>query len=331
MKPALSAGRVQSVAVRLIVEREREIHAFQTEAAYRITAVFLVPDTDGKLVEMKAELARRIKTKEEAKAFLNACQGASFAIDDITTRPVKKTPPAPFTTSTLQQEAARKLGYTVAQTMMLAQRLYESGFITYMRTDSVNLSEFATAGSKDAIIKMMGDRYVHPRHFETKTKGAQEAHEAIRPTYMENETVNGTGQEQKLYELIWKRTIASQMADAELEKTTATIVISNSSEKFIATGEVITFDGFLRVYKESYDDDNEQEDEGRLLPPLSKGEKLIRKEILATQRFRPNVRPVIRKPAWYANWKTLGIGRPSTYAPTISTVQQRGYVEKRKQ
>ena len=327
VKPALSAGRVQSVAVRLIVEREREIHAFQTEAAYRITAVFLVPDTDGKLVEMKAELARRIKTKEEAKAFLNACQGASFAIDDITTRPVKKTPPAPFTTSTLQQEAARKLGYTVAQTMMLAQRLYESGFITYMRTDSVNLSEFATAGSKDAIIKMMGDRYVHPRHFETKTKGAQEAHEAIRPTYMENQSVEGTAQEKKLYDLIWKRTIASQMADAELEKTTATITISGSSDVFTAIGEVIKFDGFLRVYRESYDDDNEQEDESHLLPPLKKGQKLEHGPIIATERFtqRP---PRYTEASLVRKLEELGIGRPSTYAPTISTIQQREYVEK---
>ena len=297
MKPALSAGRVQSVAVRLIVEREREIHAFQTEAAYRITAVFLVPDTDGKLVEMKAELARRIKTKEEAKAFLNACQGASFAIDDITTRPVKKTPPAPFTTSTLQQEAARKLGYTVAQTMMLAQRLYESGFITYMRTDSV------------------------------KTKGAQEAHEAIRPTYMENQSVEGTAQEKKLYDLIWKRTIASQMADAELEKTTATITISGSSDVFTAIGEVIKFDGFLRVYRESYDDDNEQEDESHLLPPLKKGQKLEHGPIIATERFtqRP---PRYTEASLVRKLEELGIGRPSTYAPTISTIQQREYVEK---
>ena len=327
VKPALSAGRVQSVAVRLIVEREREIHAFKTEAAYRVTAVFLVPDADGKLVEMKAELARRIKTKEEAKAFLNACQGASFAIDDITTRPVKKTPPAPFTTSTLQQEAARKLGYTVAQTMMLAQRLYESGFITYMRTDSVNLSEFATTGSKDAIIKMMGDRYVHPRHFETKTKGAQEAHEAIRPTYMENQSVEGTAQEKKLYDLIWKRTIASQMADAELEKTTATITISGSSDVFTAIGEVIKFDGFLRVYRESYDDDNEQEDESHLLPPLKKGQKLEHGPIIATERFtqRP---PRYTEASLVRKLEELGIGRPSTYAPTISTIQQREYVEK---
>lgn len=327
VKPALSAGRVQSVAVRLIVEREREIQAFKTEAAYRITAVFLVPDADGKPVEMKAELARRIKTKEEAKAFLEACQGASFSIEDITTRPLKKTPPAPFTTSTLQQEAARKLGYTVAQTMMLAQRLYESGFITYMRTDSVNLSEYATTGCKDAIVKMMGERYVHPRHFETKTKGAQEAHEAIRPTYMENQSIEGTAQEKKLYDLIWKRTIASQMADAELEKTTATIAMSGSKEVFTASGEVIKFDGFLRVYRESYDDDNEQEDESHLLPPLKKGQTLEHGPIVATERFtlRP---PRYTEASLVHKLEELGIGRPSTYAPTISTIQQRGYVEK---
>ena len=327
VKPALSAGRVQSVAVRLIVEREREVQAFQSEASYRVTAVFLVPDTDGKLVEMKAELSRRIKTKEEAKAFLDACKGATFTIEDITTRPVKKTPPAPFTTSTLQQEAARKLGYTVAQTMMIAQRLYESGFITYMRTDSVNLSEYATASSKDAIIQIMGERYVHPRHFETKTKGAQEAHEAIRPTYMENQSVEGTAQEKKLYDLIWKRTIASQMADAELEKTTATISISKSGDVFTAIGEVIKFDGFLRVYRESYDDENEQEDESRLLPPLKKGQKLEYGPIVATERFtqRP---PRYTEASLVRKLEELGIGRPSTYAPTISTIQQREYVEK---
>ena len=327
VKPSLSAGRVQSVAVRLIVEREREIHAFKSEAAYRVIAIFLVPDTDGKLVEMKAELSRRIKTKEEAKAFLDACKGATFTIEDITTRPVKKTPPAPFTTSTLQQEAARKLGYTVAQTMMIAQRLYESGFITYMRTDSVNLSEYATASSKDAIIQMMGERYIHPRHFETKTKGAQEAHEAIRPTYMENQSVEGTAQEKKLYDLIWKRTIASQMADAELEKTTATISISKSDDVFTAIGEVIKFDGFLRVYRESYDDENEQEDESRLLPPLKKGQKLEYGPIVATERFtqRP---PRYTEASLVRKLEELGIGRPSTYAPTISTIQQREYVEK---
>lgn len=327
VKPALSAGRVQSVAVRLIVEREREVHAFVSEPSYRVTAVFEVPDTDGNKVEIKAELSNRFKTKEEAQAFLETCKDAKFTIEDITTRPMRKSPAAPFTTSTLQQEAARKLGFTVAQTMMVAQRLYENGQITYMRTDSVNLSDLALSASKETILSLMGERYVKPRKFATKSKGAQEAHEAIRPTYMSNDTVEGTAQEQKLYDLIWKRTLASQMADAELEKTTATIVISNSSEKFVATGEVITFDGFLRVYKESYDEDHEQEDESRLLPPLSKGEKLERKEILATQRFtlcppRYTEASLVRK------LEELGIGRPSTYAPTISTVQQRGYVEK---
>lgn len=327
VKPALSAGRVQSVAVRLIVEREREIQAFKSEASYRITAVFLVPDTDGKPVEMRAELARRLKTKKDAQDFLESCKTATFSIEDIVTRPVKKSPAAPFTTSTLQQEAARKLGFTVAQTMMVAQKLYESGLITYMRTDSVNLSEFATEGSKVAIAQMMGDQYVHPRHFDTKTKGAQEAHEAIRPTYMENQNVEGTAQEKKLYNLIWKRTIASQMAEAELEKTTATIGISNGNDKFTATGEIIKFDGFLRVYKESYDDDNEQEDESHLLPPLKKGQMLEHQEIVATERFtqRPSrytEASLVRK------LEELGIGRPSTYAPTISTIQQREYVEK---
>lgn len=327
VKPALSAGRVQSVAVRLIVEREREINSFNSEASYRVTAAFLVPEEDGKLVEMRSELSRRLKTKEEAKELLQNCTSASFKIEDIVTRPVKKSPPAPFTTSTLQQEAARKLGYTVAQTMIIAQRLYESGFITYMRTDSVNLSEFATQSSKEAITKFMGEQYIHARHFETKTKGAQEAHEAIRPTYMENQSIEGNAQEKKLYDLIWKRTIASQMADAELEKTTVTISINNSSDTFAATGEIIKFDGFLRVYRESFDDENEQEDEGRLLPPLKKGQQLERGDIVATERFT-------QRPARYTEaslvrkLEELGIGRPSTYAPTISTIQQREYVEK---
>ena len=327
VKPALSAGRVQSVAVRLIVEREREIHAFQSEASYKVTAVFLVPDTDGKLVEMKAELAHRLKTKAEAQKLLESCQSAIFTIEDITTRPVKKSPAAPFTTSTLQQEAARKLGFTVAQTMMVAQRLYESGRITYMRTDSVNLSELAINGSKEAIANMMGDKYVHPRHFSTKTKGAQEAHEAIRPTYMENAQIEGSAQEKKLYDLIWKRTIASQMEDAELEKTTATISISNTSEAFSATGEVVKFDGFLRVYRESYDDDVEQEDETHLLPPLKKGQKLEYQNITATERFTQHP-PRYTEASLVRKLEELGIGRPSTYAPTISTVQQREYVEK---
>ncbi|WP_281644004.1 type I DNA topoisomerase [Bacteroides zoogleoformans] len=328
VKPALSAGRVQSVAVRLIVEREREIQAFRVEAAYRVTAIFLVPDDNGKTVEMKAELARRINTKEEALKFLESCKSATFAINDITTRPLKKTPAAPFTTSTLQQEAARKLGFTVAQTMMVAQRLYESGLITYMRTDSVNLSELAVNGCKETIANLMGERYVHPRHFATKTKGAQEAHEAIRPTYMENTRIEGSPQEKKLYDLIWKRTIASQMTDAEVEKTTVNIGISNASDTFTAVGEVITFDGFLRVYRESYDDDAEpQEDEARLLPPLKKAQQLQFDHITATERFTQH-------PARYTEaslvhkLEELGIGRPSTYAPTISTIQQREYVVK---
>ncbi|WP_321478674.1 type I DNA topoisomerase [uncultured Bacteroides sp.] len=327
IKPSLSAGRVQSVTVRLVVEREREIQSFKPEASYKITATFLVPDTDGKNVEMKAELTQRIKTKQEAYDFLQRCKSATFTIEDINTRPQKKSPAAPFTTSTLQQEAARKLGFTVAQTMMVAQKLYESGLITYMRTDSVNLSDFATATCKEAITEIMGDKYVKSRHFATKTKGAQEAHEAIRPTYMENQSVDGSAQEKKLYALIWKRTIASQMADAELEKTTASIGISNSEERFSASGEIIKFDGFLKVYKESYDEDKEQEDESRLLPPLHKGQELKGEDILATERFT-------QRPARYTEaslvhkLEELGIGRPSTYAPTISTIQKRGYVEK---
>lgn len=327
VKPALSAGRVQSVAVRLIVEREREIQAFRSEASYRVTAVFLVPDADGKPVEMKAELARRLKTKAEAQKFLERCKAASFTITDIATRPLKKSPAAPFTTSTLQQEAARKLGFTVAQTMMIAQRLYESGKITYMRTDSVNLSELAVNSSKEVIANMMGDRYVFPRHFATKTKGAQEAHEAIRPTYMENAKIEGNPQERKLYDLIWKRTLASQMADAELEKTSVTVGISNETDTFTATGEVVKFDGFLRVYRESYDEDVEQEDITRMLPPLKKGQSLQREEITATERFTQQP-PRYTEASLVHKLEELGIGRPSTYAPTISTIQQREYVVK---
>ena len=259
---------------------------------------------------------------------LDSCKAATFTISDITTRPLKKTPAAPFTTSTLQQEAARKLGFTVAQTMMVAQRLYESGLITYMRTDSVNLSELAVNASRETISNLMGERYVHNRHFATKTKGAQEAHEAIRPTYMENAKIEGTPQERKLYDLIWKRTIASQMADAEVEKTTVTIAISNETETFTATGEVVKFDGFLRVYRESYDDDVEtQEDEARLLPPLKKGQKLEHEGITATERFTQHP-PRYTEASLVRKLEELGIGRPSTYAPTISTIQQREYVIK---
>ena len=328
VKPALSAGRVQSVAVRLIVDREREIQAFRSEAAYRVTAVFLVPDEEGKLIELKAEVGRRIKTKAEAMQLLENCRTATFTISDITTRPLKKSPAPPFTTSTLQQEAARKLGFTVAQTMRVAQLLYESGNITYMRTDSVNLSEYAINGSKEAITKLMGERYVHPRHFTTKTKGAQEAHEAIRPTYMEVAKIEGSAQEKKLYDLIRKRTLASQMADAEIEKTTVNIAISNSADSFTAVGEVVKFDGFLRVYRESYDDDMEnREDETHLLPPLTKGQTLQQENITATERFSQHP-PRYTEASLVRKLEELGIGRPSTYAPTISTIQQREYVVK---
>ena len=322
IKPALSAGRVQSVAVRLIVEREREINAFTCEASYKVVATF--KDAEGAVI--RATLGRRFKTKEEAQHFLEKCKDATFEIKDITTRPVKKSPAPPFTTSTLQQEAARKLGYTVAQTMMIAQRLYESGLITYMRTDSVNLSELALSTSRDAILSLMGERYVHTRQYATKTKGAQEAHEAIRPTYMSNESIEGSSQEVRLYELIWKRTLASQMADAELEKTTATISVSGCEDEFQAVGEVVTFNGFLKVYKESFDEEVEQEDTIGL-PKMEVGEVLQREEIAAVQRFsqapaRYTEASLVRK------LEELGIGRPSTYAPTISTIQQRGYVEK---
>ena len=329
VKPALSSGRVQSVAVRLIVEREREVQNFKSEASYKVTALFPVVDEKGKVTQLKAELSRRFKTKAEAQTFLSRCQGAQFCIQDISTKPVKKSPAAPFTTSTLQQEAARKLGFTVAQTMMVAQHLYESGRITYMRTDSVNLSDLAIHSSRQAIVGMMGERYAHTRHFATKSKGAQEAHEAIRPTYMDQDRIEGNPQEKRLYELIWKRTLASQMADAELEKTTVTISISNQKDAFIATGEVVKFDGFLRVYRESRDDDEVQSsaDEAGLLPPLNIGQLLTCSEVTATERFtqRP---PRYTEASLVHKLEELGIGRPSTYAPTISTIQQREYVTK---
>ena len=285
VKPALSAGRVQSVAVRLIVEREREIQQFKSEESYRVVALFTPANSkDG--TEIKAELNQRFKNKEEATRFLESCKSAAFTIRDIATRPQKRMPAAPFTTSTLQQEAAHKLGFTVAQTMMIAQRLYESGRITYMRTDSVNLSSLCINASTAVIKELMGERYVKSRQFHTKTKGAQEAHEAIRPTYMDQTEIEGTPQERRLYDLIWKRTVASQMADAEIEKTTATIQISGQDAAFVATGEVIKFDGFLKVYRESFDEDSENETaEGNLLPPMETGQQLERKEIQALQRF----------------------------------------------
>lgn len=327
VKPALSAGRVQSVAVRLIVEREKEIKNFISEASYRIIATFLIPSENGNPIELKAELNKRLKTKEEALNFLEACRQANFTIEDISVRPAKKSPAPPFTTSTLQQEAARKLGYSVAQTMMIAQRLYESGFITYMRTDSVNLSSLAINTSKEEIISSLGEKYLKIRHYQTKSKGAQEAHEAIRPTYMSQKEIDAPSQERRLYELIWKRTIASQMSDAELEKTTAVINISSRNEKFVATGEVLKFDGFLKVYLESQDDENEGENNEKMLPPLSLKQELKYNDIEATERFtqRP---PRYTEASLVHKLEELGIGRPSTYAPTISTIQQREYVEK---
>ncbi len=325
VKPALSAGRVQSVAVRLIVEKEREIQQFKSEANYRVTALFEVPENK---TEIKAELNQRFKTKEEAMAFLESCKQAAFRIDDIATRPQKRTPSAPFTTSTLQQEAAHKLGFTVAQTMMIAQKLYESGKITYMRTDSVNLSSLCINACIQVITDSMGSQYVKSRQFQTKSKGAQEAHEAIRPTYMDQTEIDGTPQEKRLYDLIWKRTIASQMADAELEKTTVSIQPDKSQYTFVATGEVIKFDGFLKVYRETRDEDADvAETESGLLPPLSIGETLNRKEVTATQRFSQHP-PRYNEASLVKKLEELGIGRPSTYAPTISTIQQREYVTK---
>ncbi|MFV0469695.1 MAG: type I DNA topoisomerase, partial [Dysgonomonas sp.] len=321
VKPALSAGRVQSVAVRLIVEREREIQKFGVEASYRIVAIF----TKDKQ-EIKAELNKRLKTKEEALSFLELLKSVSYSIEDIQTKPTKRSPAAPFTTSTLQQEASRKLGYSVGQTMMLAQKLYESGKITYMRTDSVNLSTLAINTSKAEIEVAYGKNYSKTRQYSTKSKGAQEAHEAIRPTYMSDHEVSGTAQEKKLYELIWKRTIASQMADAEFEKTTITIGFGSKDLHFQVEGEVIKFDGFLRVYLEGTDDEDTEGTEG-MLPPLKKGESLDPKEITATERFtqRP---PRYTEASLVRKLEELGIGRPSTYAPTISTIQNREYVIK---
>lgn len=326
IKPALSAGRVQSVAVRLIVEREREIQNFKSEAAYRIVALF-VKEENGQQYEIKAEYNRRLKTREEALALLEKLKTSLFTVEDITTKPAKKSPAPPFTTSTLQQEASRKLGFSVAQTMMVAQRLYESGRITYMRTDSVNLSALALNTAKTEIVQQYGENYLKIRKYTTRSKGAQEAHEAIRPTYMSEREVDGTAQEKRLYELIWKRTLASQMADAELEKTVATIDASEVEGKFIATGEVIQFDGFLRVYMESSDEEESETGSG-LLPPMQAKERLSMQETVATERFtqRP---PRYTEASLVRKMEELGIGRPSTYAPTISTIQNREYVEKK--
>lgn len=327
VKPALSAGRVQSVAVRLIVEREREIDHFVSESAFRVTAEFMVPDKTGELVVLNAELSKRFNTAEETAAFLDGCKNAQFVIDDISKKPLKKSPAPPFTTSTLQQEASRKLGYSVSQTMTIAQKLYESGKITYMRTDSVNLSGLAINTAKAEITEQFGEKYSKPRNFTTKSKGAQEAHEAIRPTYINHYEVDGSAQEKRLYELIWKRTLASQMSEAELERTSVKINISGKTEYFSATGEVIVFDGFLKLYMESSDDDDTNGNENGLLPPLMSGQKLDFDRIVATERFTQKP-PRYTEASLVRKLEELGIGRPSTYAPTISTIQNREYVVK---
>lgn len=326
VKPALSAGRVQSVAVRLIVERERDIQAFKAEPYFRITALFAIDDA-----EIKAELDHRFTTREEALAFLEKCKGAQFTISSIQKKPLKRTPAPPFTTSTMQQEAARKLGFTVSQTMMVAQRLYESGYITYMRTDSVNLSSLCINTAKEAITSLYGDNYSKPRNYTTHSKGAQEAHEAIRPTYMDKQEIEGSQQERSLYDLIWKRTAATQMADAEIEKTVVEISVSGCEEQFVATGEVVTFYGFLKVYRESdgdNDNDSEKKEETGTMPAtMQEGTTLTRKEITATERYSQG--PLRYTEASLVHkMEELGIGRPSTYAPTISTIQQREYVSK---
>ena len=327
VKPSLSAGRVQSVAVRLIVEREREIQNFKSEVFYSVNGIFAITNPDGSATEVKALLGTRFKTHEEVEAFLNKCKDATFTVDTISKKPLKRTPAPPFTTSTLQQEAARKLGFTVSQTMMVAQHLYEHGQITYMRTDSVNLSSLCLNSSKEEIINLYGKEYSKVRQYHTNSKGAQEAHEAIRPTYMSAQTIEGTAQEKRLYDLIWKRTIASQMADAEIEKTTVNITISTAEEQFVAQGEVIKFDGFIKVYRESIDEEEMDEETSRMLPPLSEGQELTRREIQATERFSQG--PLRYTEASLVHkLEELGIGRPSTYAPTISTIQQREYVHK---
>jgi DNA topoisomerase I len=325
VKPSLSAGRVQSVAVRVIVEREEEIRDFVPVASYRITAHFTI-EINGKEFTFEAELPKRFKTKAEAKQFLESCRQAIYTVTSVEKKPARKSPAPPFTTSTLQQEASRKLGFSVANTMRIAQQLYEAGLITYMRTDSVTLSKMALASIKEEVTKLYGEDYSKTRQFTTKTKGAQEAHEAIRPAYISNQSINGNTGQKKLYELIWKRTIASQMSDAVTEKTIVTINISTNGEDLIAQGEVIKFDGFLKVYRESTDDDSD-ENGGPILPPLNKGDHPHLKEMIAEQRFTQIPRRYTEA-SLVKKLEELGIGRPSTYAPTISTIQKREYVVK---
>jgi DNA topoisomerase-1 len=333
VKPALSAGRVQSVAVRLIVEREREIENFKSEVFYNVNGIFAITNPDGSATEVKAMLGTRFKTHQEVSDFLEQCKDATFTVESVSKKPTKRTPAPPFTTSTLQQEAARKLGFTVSQTMMLAQHLYENGLITYMRTDSVNLSKLCLGASKEEITKLYGEQYSKTRQYHTSSKGAQEAHEAIRPTYMNQMEIEGNPQEKRLYDLIWKRTAASQMTDAEIEKTTVEIAISTtgsqkSAVSFVAQGEVVKFDGFLKVYRESADDEDLQQDEfSHILPPLVEGQQLTRREISATERYTSGPQRYTEA-SLVKKLEELGIGRPSTYAPTISTIQQREYVQK---
>jgi DNA topoisomerase-1 len=327
VKPSLSAGRVQSVAVRMIVDREREIINFTSTAAFRVSASFLVAENDGRIVELKAELNRRFDTRDEAYQFLEKCKTAEFQISDVVKKPGRRSPAPPFITSTLQQEASRKLGFSVSQTMSVAQKLYESGKITYMRTDSVSLSGLAINAAKQKIVSELGEKYHQVRQYKTKAKGAQEAHEAIRPAYLDQEDISGTSQEKRLYELIWKRTIASQMSDAELEKTTVTINISNSSDQFVAIGEVLIFDGFLRVYMESVDDEDQNGGQKGMLPPLKVNQILRWDKIQATERFTQKP-PRYTEASLVKKLEEQGIGRPSTYAPIITTVQNRGYVVK---
>lgn len=322
VKPSLSAGRVQSVTVRLIVEREREIKAFEVSDFFKVQGNFKSESKSN----FKAEVSKRFESAEEVRSFLEACQNSTFSIKSVIKKPAKKSPTAPFTTSTLQQEASRKLGFSVAQTMLVAQKLYEAGKITYMRTDSVNLSDFAIQAASSYIGSAFGKEYINTRQYSTKSKGAQEAHEAIRPTDLSVPSLSGDSQESRLYELIWKRTISSQMADAKIERTTATIDVSSSDHDFIAKGEVIQFDGFLRVYLESTDDENEEDQEG-MLPKLSENESIENNRIEATQRFTKHP-PRYQEASLVRKLEELGIGRPSTYAPTISTVQKRGYVVK---
>jgi len=327
VKPSLSAGRVQSVVVRIIVDREREIINFKSESSFKVLAVFSVPAPNGTLFNLKAELSKKYKTKEEALAFLEKCKKSTFNVSEVEVKPAKKSPAAPFTTSTLQQEASRKMGFSVAKTMQVAQSLYEQGIITYMRTDSVNLSDLAIATTKQEIERSFGNEYSKVRKFTTSSKGAQEAHEAIRPTYMNNVNVSNNHDEQRLYELIWKRTIASQMSDAILEKTNVSIAVSSVSDAyFIARGEVIKFDGFLKVYIESTDDESDESDDS-VIPPIKKGDSLQKQTISATQRYSQHP-PRYSEASLVRTLEELGIGRPSTYAPTISTVQKRGYVSK---